>query len=169
MPNKDENRRSDLRYCDVLKLWFTKKEWGKSGTKCSVHSQHGKPEHRGLSPEDEAKFRKLAAAFETPNQDAAAVYSAGSKPVHQADIMAPVQKNILQLFLSDARQHKLATEKWLVDQEKVLERSESLLGKQLEAPRALMEWHRKCLPELEQLIKNLEDEIRRQEPDSPLT
>src|ERR1035437_5792278 len=97
MPNRDENKHSDLRYCNVLKLWFTKKEWAKTGTKCSLHSKHGKPQHRGLSPEDEAKFRKLAAAFETPNQDAA-VATVGGKPVRHVDILTPVRKNILQLF-----------------------------------------------------------------------
>lgn len=166
MPNRDENRRSDLRYCDVLKLWFTKKEWGKTGTKCSVHAHHGKPEHRGLSPEDEAKFRKLAAAFETPNQEAAEVAAVVSKPLHQTDILIPVEKNIMHLFLNEAKKQKSATELWLASQSKALENSEVLLGKPLEAPRALVEWHRKCLPELEQQIKNLEDEIKRLEPDS---
>ena len=165
MPNRDEerhlNRHSELRYCDALKLWFPRREWDKNGMKCKIHGHHGKPQNRGLSAEDEAKFKKIAEAFETPGQDVPAVPVAEAKPVNP---LVEEQRKILQIFLDDAREQKVTTERWLAWQEKVLELSEDVSGKPLVSPRAIIDWWKQHLPELEKQIKSVEDELNKLVP-----
>jgi hypothetical protein len=163
MPGRDEerhyNRHSGLRYCDSVKQWFTQREWDKRGTRCAVHGHHGQPHYRGLSPEDEAKFRRLAAAFETPGQPAPAIAPVETKPVPETPLAVQQQK-VMQTFLDEARQQQQAMARWLEWQEKLLERSEALLEKPLPAPRALIEWYKGSLREMEERIRELETTSR---------
>ncbi len=97
MPKRDEERskgeKSDLRYCDALRLWFTKTEWSKRGIKCITHSHHGKPYiQREVTRYVQEDINKLFHPAKQPEEkDKTVVPIVESKPNIQPQVTANKQ------------------------------------------------------------------------------